>query len=414
MGKIKKKCICMVLTIILLFGSTTTYIQAKTPDLLPIDAVLVLDVSLSMITADPNRLANEAMNMFIDMLEKERDRVGVVAYAGHITYSRELTLLNEDNLSYLQNSISLLEYASWTDHPLGLLEAIRIMYDGHTKDRQPIIIFLTDGNFNISPHGARTVAQADYDKILAISLAQEHGFPIYSIGLNFDGALDRRYIDIVADATGGLSFETAHAEDLPEILNAIFYLMIHAPLPLEELQEEPEYAPTQASYDVYQIPYTPEEPPYIPQEPPYYENSSPMWIAAFISIVALVVLAFVLIRRAKRVFTGHLVINVTDTDSRKANPTQYRNLIEYGSRVTLQTLIGRDTSPELSSVILTPSPHAPSHLPQLMIKCRNPQIKFMKNFMEQRASDGIGISAGTEIIILPECDKKQIRIIYNV
>jgi len=393
------------LVIVLLITAFPLPALAQTAHLKPIDAVLVLDVSLSMITADPNRIANEAMNMFIDMLETGRDRVGVVAYAGHITYSRELTLLTEENTAYIQNSINSLAYASWTDHPLGLLEAIRIMYEGRTQDtesRQPIIIFLTDGNFNINPYGGRSVSQADYDKAHAIALAQQYGFPIYSIGLNFDGALDRRYFGIVAEATSGRSFETAHAEDLPEIINDIFHLMLHAPVP------EPLPYTTE--------PYTTEETPYILQEIPteYEENQPvrPLWQIAIAVFVAISAIIFAITRGPRRVFTGRLSIEIIDMKSRISDPVIHRNLIEYGHRVTLQTLVRKEIPPALGNVVITPSPTAPSHLPQLLVKCKNPHVQLTKNFMVQDAHKGVEVNAGTEIVAA--CDDLQVRMKYSM
>jgi len=365
---------------------------AESPELLPIDAVLVLDVSRSMITADPNRIANKAMNMFIDKLEVGRDQVGVVAYAGHVTHSRDLALLCEKEVAYLYELIGNLEYASWTDHPLGLLESIRILYEGTGYGRQPVIIFLTDGNLNVSPHIARTTAQAEEDKIVAIELAQEHGIPIYSIGLNFDGQLDRKYIDVVAEETGGLSFETANAEDLPDILAQIFSLMIHAQQPPEPI---PPLLPQTESY------YISQEPAYTPLEET--TQSHRRWIFLSAAIVLFVV-AILYRRKQKRVFTGRLVIEST------SDPTQYRNLVEYGSRVTLQQLLGRQC-PFLASVVLVPSPYTPSHLPQLLVKCKNKNIKFTKNFTEQDAQKGIAVGTGTEVMAVYEAEQVKLRYI---
>jgi len=372
-----------------------TVAVAETPKLLPVDAVLVLDVSRSMITADPDRIANKAMNMFIDKLEVGRDQVGIVAYAGHVTHSRDLAMLCNEEVIYLHELISNLEYASWTDHPLGLLEAIRIIYEGTDYGRQPIIIFLTDGNLNVSPHVTRTTTQAEDDKILVIELAQERNIPIYSIGLNFDGQLDRKYIEIVAEETGGLSFETANAEDLPEILAKIFSLMISQlppePLPLLPLlsQEEP--------------PYIPQEPVYIPLE----ETAQPRrtWIFASVAAALFMVTLLAFRRKPKRVFTGRLAIEAMSC------PTQYRNLIEYGSRVTLQQLLGKQC-PFLASIVLIPSPYTPSHLPQLLIKCKNANVKFTKNFMEQNVQRGIAVGSGTEVTA--NLGTEQIRLRYVV
>ena len=409
MRKLKISIVGIVLAIAISLVGNTTHVTAD--ELLPVDVVFVLDVSLSMRTADPYQIANKAMNMFIDMLEIGRDQVGVVAYAGRVTYSRELTLLTYENVAQLQESINNLQHASWTDHPLGLLEAIHIMYARHTKERQPIIIFLTDGNFNIFPYGARTVAQAEYDKAMAISLAQERNIPIYSIGLNFDGALDRRYIQVVADETGGLAFETANAEDLPDILSVIYYLMIRKQLePEMVIYEESTTMPTTAAEPTTTNPPTTEA----PWQQPTYEpdNRSTIWPLLLFAAAVICVLIFTLLSKPKRVFTGRLAIEVIDLGNRQSSPVLYKNLIEYGKRTTLQKLIGNEISHYFNNVVLVPSPSAPSHLPQLLIKCRNPQVTFTKNFMLQDASKGINVNADTEVIISVEGEQLQIRIRY--
>jgi len=398
--------------LVITFFSTITFTFAD--ELLPIDAVLVLDVSRSMITADPNRIANEAMNMFIEKLELGRDQVGLVVYAGRVTYSREMVVLCEETLACLQDTIYNLEYASWTDHSLGLLEAIRIMYNGHTENRQPVIIFLTDGNLNVNPYGARTTSQSEYDKAVAIDLAQQNNFPIYSIGLNFDGRLDRRYIEIVANETGGIAFETAHAEDLPDILDTIFSIMVTIPPPVEEPPYEP-YEILPVLPEVIETTY--EEPPYIQQElaekPIEHEEYNRLWPLTIALAVILTLLAFVIFRKPKRVFTGRLIIEVVDTVTRKTNPPIHRNLIEYGSKTTLQKLLGREINPMFNSVTLLPSPNAPSHLPQLMIKCRR-KIKFTKDFMEQDAYAGLTMNAGTEVNVSLESEPIEINLRYIV
>jgi len=121
-------------------------------NLVPIDAVLVLDVSRSMQTADPENISRDAMNLFLEKLTENRDRAGVVAYAGKVENSLELHKI--ENRETIKNFINDLEYASWTDHGLGLTEAISIM--DFDKTRQGIIVFLTDGNMNVSPSATRT------------------------------------------------------------------------------------------------------------------------------------------------------------------------------------------------------------------------------------------------------------------
>lgn len=396
-----KKIICVFfICTALLF----TPANAQDRELVPIDAVLIIDVSWSMAEADPNRIANEATNMFIDMLDAESDRVGIVAYAGTVTMYRELMFLTGENTAYLHSLIDGLRYASWTDHPLGLLEAIRILSNAHTPDRQPIIIFLTDGNLSLNPNGRRTVPEAEADKALAIELAQYYGFPIYSIGLNYDGTLDRRYIEVVADATGGLAFETYNAEDLPDIMAAIFAEMISIPPPNTgvSLGILPEVLPAEVLPEIETVI---EKDKYI-QEPAGINRLLFFLLAIAIPILILVLSIFL---KPKRVFTGKLAIEMD------GKMPIYKNLVEYGNRAALQKLLPSSIGvAAFAGITLAPSPTAPSHLPQLLLKCKNPHLKFKKNFLEQESSKEISINSGTEVTITNEKEQITLRIKYLV
>jgi len=389
-----KKIICIFFICFVILSTPT---NAQETELLPIDAVLIIDVSWSMAEADPDRIANYATSMFIDMLNAERDRVGLVAYAGTVTMYRELVSLTEENTAYLHELIAGLRYASWTDHPLGLLEAIRILAEAHTYGRQPLIIFLTDGNLSLNPNGSRTVPEAEADKALAIELAQHHGFPIYSIGLNYDGTLDRRYIEVVADATGGLAFETYNAEDLPDIMTAIFAEMISISQPQPETSNLLETFPEIEAEPIYKSKYI--------IQPQQTTNRLLFFLLAIAIPLTILALSFWL--KPKRVFTGKLAIEMD------GKMPIYKNLVEYGGRTTLQKLLPAGVT-AFSGVTIIPSPTAPSHLPQLLLKCKNSQLKFKKNFLEQEASKEISISSGTEVVISNEKEQVNVRIKYVV
>ena len=373
-------------------------------ELVPIDAVLVLDVSRSMITADPNRIANQAMNMFIDRLELGRDRVGIVAYAGYVTYSSGLISLYEESRSHLQNTIYALDYASWTDHPLGLLEAIDILLEDNDEYRQSIIIFLTDGNLNVNPHGTRTTADAEYDKAQVISLAQEYGIPIFAIGLNFDGLLDRKYTEIVANETGGIAFETYDAHDLIYILETIFSLLQYIQIfnePAETI-EIITYNPihqknvTLLEYKIYDN-----------------EKNSRTPIIAGTAAVFLLSLLLIKARKQKRVFTGRLTIQIVKPGI--LTETRNFNLIEYGRQVSLDKLLStfpNKTPAEFGKIIITPCPNAPSHLPQLMLVAPKSKVQIAVNFLAGEELRRVRITPGSDIKLFLEDDTIEINMQY--
>jgi hypothetical protein len=377
-----------------------TGVLADWGELVPVDAVLVLDVSRSMRHADPYRVSRDAMNLFIEMLTEGRDRVGIVAYAGRVESSFELTGTEEREM--LRDYINNLDYASWTDHGVGLTEAVRIL--GYEPDRQGVIIFLTDGNMNVSPSSDRSNEQSQNEVYAAIYAARQMGVPIHTIGLNFDGNLAVEYINHIAYATGGLAFETANAEDIPEIIAAFFYRMIRAPW--VEIEYEEEIVEVEEIIEIIEIVEIP--PIEIPAE--YDPANSNVWL--LVGIVAAVIIgAFSAwkIFRPKRVFTGTLTVDVCDGESGKILFSKQHNLIEFGSRANLLRLAGGEVSLAFAKVILVPSPTAPSHLPQLLIKCKNPHVLFMKDFLEQDAARGLIINVGTEISARHETEEVRIR-----
>jgi len=372
----------------------TIYMRAN------VDAVLVIDVSHSMRHADPNRIAQEAMNLFVDMLGLYGDRVGVVSYAGHVVESLPLTTIaGQGDKDYIKNFISQLYYASWTDHSLGLIEAMEILNEN--SENKQVIILLTDGNTNINPWIERTSANAEYDLYSVITEARKRSIPIHTIGLNYDGTLDQEYIDNIADATSALSFETDSADNLTYIIRAIFAELMESII----IEAEPTPSPTQI---VSPMP-TPEPTPTAIHDNGEYKGSFWLVFAGAFFIICIFIIILVSICRKKRVFTGSLFINILNPASTPIS----RSLIPYGRRTSLAALLEGKHSPLLTLVKLIPSPSAPSHMPRLIISCVSPGIVFRKSFHELNAAAGLTVDVG-EVLMLHLLDENiQIRLKYT-
>lgn len=197
--------------------------NAASPSASKVDAVLVVDVSNSMNTSDPGKIGNEAMKMFIDMLSTQNDKVGIVAYTDVV--QREKALLNitsEADKQELKTFIDGLNRGAYTDTSVGVKEAIRILQDGKTAGHAPMIVMLADGNNDFNKTTGRTESQSDQDMAQAVAEAKNNGVPIYTIGLNADGKLNKNKLADIAQQTGGKSFITSSADDLPNILSEIF------------------------------------------------------------------------------------------------------------------------------------------------------------------------------------------------
>ncbi|PPQ50106.1 VWA domain-containing protein [Paenibacillus peoriae] len=197
--------------------------NAASPSASKVDAVLIVDVSNSMNTSDPGKIGNEAMKMFIDMLSTQNDKVGIVAYTDVV--QREKALLNitsEADKQELKTFIDGLNRGAYTDTSVGVKEAIRILQDGKTAGHAPMIVMLADGNNDFNKTTGRTESQSDQDMAQAVAEAKNSGVPIYTIGLNADGKLNKNKLADIAQQTGGKSFITSSADDLPNILSEIF------------------------------------------------------------------------------------------------------------------------------------------------------------------------------------------------
>ncbi|WIM40654.1 vWA domain-containing protein [Paenibacillus sp. PK4536] len=188
-----------------------------------VDAVLVLDASNSMKSSDPQQLGSEAMKLFIDMLPSQGDRVGIVSYTDRIEREKALTAIQSaDDKTEMKSFIDGLTRGAYTDISVGMKEAVTILQDNSQQGHEPMIVLFADGNNQLNSNSGRSNSQADTDLNTAVEQAKKDGYPVYTIGLNADGKLNQEALKKIADDTGGKSFVTTSAEELPEILSEIF------------------------------------------------------------------------------------------------------------------------------------------------------------------------------------------------
>lgn len=204
-------------------SGTGTSGTANTGSAAPIDAVLVLDASNSMATSDPDKLGNEAMRLFIDMLPAKGDRVGIVSYTDVV--QREKALLDiqsQADKDELKKFIGELNRGAYTDTAVGVTEAVTMLQRSAQSGREPMIVMLADGNTQLNSNKGKTLTQSEQELASSVKKAAEAGIPVYTIGLNADGKLNQAELKKIADDTQGKSFVTNSADDLPGILSEIF------------------------------------------------------------------------------------------------------------------------------------------------------------------------------------------------
>lgn len=217
------KCKCFVIALII---STLFFGFGKEPVFSEnigsssgIDVVFVIDSSKSMKKSDPEGLTGEAMKMFIDMCHTKGDKGGMVAYSGNIVREYKVKELNsEGDKSALKNTLTNLELGDWTDIGLGLKKAVNILKEGTGSGNKPIIILLSDGKNDPE----RDKSESESDLTAALNDAKLNKFPIYTIGLNADGTVDKNQLQSISKQTNGKNFITNTAEEIPNILRQIF------------------------------------------------------------------------------------------------------------------------------------------------------------------------------------------------
>ncbi|WMT41507.1 VWA domain-containing protein [Paenibacillus sp. D2_2] len=188
-----------------------------------IDAVLVVDASNSMKTSDTNKVGNEAMKMFIDMLSAQGDKVGIVAYTDKVQREKALLKIQSPaDKQDLKDFIDGLDRGPYTDIAVGVREAVKVLQNGSDPGHEPMIVLLADGNNDFDKSSGRTQSESDKELSAAVAEAKAAGIPIYTIGLNADGKLNKAPLEDLAKQTGAKSFSTSSANDLPQILSEIF------------------------------------------------------------------------------------------------------------------------------------------------------------------------------------------------
>lgn len=197
----------------------------KTEAEMNLDVVFVLDASGSMLTSDPNKVALDAFNLFVDLCD-DTCSVGYVVYSEKIKdFSDLYNIKSKSTLDSMKKKIAGIEYDpnGDTDIALGLTKAmnLQINYRASDKTRKKVIILLSDGNTHLIGT-TRTVEESKKEMETTLAALNEKGIPVYSIGLNYDKTLDKKELENISSKTKGQTFETSKSSELPGIASEIF------------------------------------------------------------------------------------------------------------------------------------------------------------------------------------------------
>ncbi len=196
------------------------------------------DYAMANGKVDPIQSSQEAAVAFVDLLNADRDRAGLVSYAWQGTLDHQLT----DNWASLQAQMEAYDARGATAMPAGMGFANDEFIDSDRASGfgQRIMILLTDGLANVvggtnynNPSSPVTVTflgtsvQCEIYQQVVNSIATEtqraknNGIRIYTV--SFGAGADQHLMPLIAAKTKGAYYYAADHDDLTDIFVDIFY-----------------------------------------------------------------------------------------------------------------------------------------------------------------------------------------------
>ncbi len=183
------------------------------------DVVFAIDSSGSMSTSDPTDLRKTATINFINKMNNNTDKVGVINWDDAIQQRQNLT----SNFTAAINVVNQGSPGGTTNGALAMQTAKEILDGSGLPVSQRIIIFLTDGLFN---EGGQTINGTYYDPdqaaIYYATQAKNLGYSIYTIGLG--SYVNPTVLQSMASVINGTTqyYFASNATVLDSIYNQIF------------------------------------------------------------------------------------------------------------------------------------------------------------------------------------------------
>ena len=241
----------LVALIFFLSHSVRTVARATSSENPGFDVIFIIDNSNSMNWEDPDRIAIAAVAQFVDLsfIVGVNARMGFTAFSDHRTNPRRghhtfplMEIATESDANHIISQAAGITRQGYTDVGWGFLAAGYLMAGGGAIDgfsptpptasasdliaarnesgRQPIVILLTDGNFQLRPHlpeigpypagmYPRSEDLSRQNVIDMMNIFQEVGIRVHTIYFDYyptqaDLPEDRALFEQVSDITGGL------------------------------------------------------------------------------------------------------------------------------------------------------------------------------------------------------------------
>ena len=190
------------------------------------DAVLVLDVSGSMMRSDPQYQCREAALSFARELSASGSaRAAVITFSDQIVFSSSFMDLDEDfGMTALSDCLNTVSYTRGdTDIGTALKAAEALLLGESSPDRLGCILLLTDGEIDLPKAADEETAENESlaKALVAVEDSARSGIAIHTVMLDPDKALDPYLCRYIAQKTGGSFSEASDPSALPELFGAI-------------------------------------------------------------------------------------------------------------------------------------------------------------------------------------------------
>lgn len=350
----KRLCLKILLLLIVTCNVLVSGIYAN-GDAPGVDVVIVIDCSGSMRTSDPDKLALSGAAMVPEMILEDQWRYGAVMFDGRVAGTVALREVTDDAaVDTINTELTSIYHQTgkWTDLPIGLDKAIKVLLAGGDIGNERIIIALTDGKDD-PDKSQRTMDDVDHDREDVIKLARELNIPIFTIGLNIKGLVPQEINEFISFETNAESYEIASADQIEPTLIAIldrYRVKPVTPSPTPTPTPTPTTTPSPTPVPVLTAAPTPTLAPTV-TPPPIRFNLSKYMIIGISLFVLSVIIFFIVYFRINYSKTDmsdmNLFINLNYPQSKLLNATKYVNFCMRSFRfVTLYGMLLRSGFPK--------------------------------------------------------------------
>ncbi len=186
------------------------------------DAVLVIDVSGSMIHTDPDYYCRQAALDFLGSLSDEGTlRASLITFSDSLESVTPLSEFDpEDPENELARRISELTYTKGdTDIGLAMEKATQILKEADLDGRSKCILLLTDGEIDLpaAPDEEAAEKESQTRALMAVEDAKSENIVIHTVALDLSEDQDRNLLDYMARSTGGTYNKVDQASMLEQI-----------------------------------------------------------------------------------------------------------------------------------------------------------------------------------------------------